>query len=309
MSTEPTTELEATPAASSVLTATLGEIDTHTRAVFALPTGVTPDEAVLVERLRQDERIEVHSLEAHLRTPLRPRGTVTIHDWADFADLVDRLYTPGYSTMYANVDAGTVTAVFDDHANTNILDKWGLAVAGWRQHTAVLKLQADPDWTRWLQFDGKLLPQADFADLLENLAHTVVAPDAATLLEVATNFRATRKADFSSSVNVQNGDVQLSWSEETNAKAGTTKSGAVEVPREFVISIAPWRGVDPVNITARFRYYVDNGQLRIGFALLRPDIARDNAFALILDKLREEIEDDVPLFKGIAPAAVSAAAQ
>jgi uncharacterized protein YfdQ (DUF2303 family) len=307
MSTTNDENLVAVPAATSTVTASLGEIDQHTRSIYINPTGISEDAAVVVERLRQDERVEVHSLEAHLRTPLRPRGTVAIHDWADFSELVNRLSDPSHSTMYANVDAGTVTAVFDDHANTNTLDKFGLAVAGWRQHTAVLKLQDDPDWTRWLQFDGKLLPQTDFATVLEDLAHTVVAPDAATLLEVATSFRATRKASFDSTVNIQNGDVQLSWAEETNAKAGTTKSGAVEVPREFTISVAPWRGVDTVTLTARFRYYVDNGQLRIGYALLRPDIARDNAFELILDRIRDEIEGDVPLFKGVAPAAVNAA--
>lgn len=301
MTDDNTAELVSEPAATSTLTASLSEIDQNTRAVYLTPTGIGPDAPLVVDRFRQDERVEIHSLEQHLPNPLRQRGTVTIHDWADFAQLVNRLANAHYSTVYANVDTGAVTAVFDDHANP----AEGGQVAGWRQHTATLKLQTDPDWDRWLKFSDKLLPQTDFASVLEDLAHTVVAPDAATLFEVATNFRATRKASFDSTVNVQNGDVQLSWAEETNAKAGTTKSGAVEVPKEFTISVAPWRGVDPVTLTARFRYYVDNGQLRIGYALLRADIARDNAFALILDKLRTAINEDVPLFKGIAPQPVS----
>lgn len=300
--TDQTTELDATPAAGSTLTATLAEIDQHTRALYTHPTGVEAGAAVLVERLREDERLDIRSLEAHLPKPLRQRGNVTIHDWADFAELVNRLYDPNHSAMYANVDTGTVTVVFDDHADNNLNDGND---AGWRQHTAVLKLQADPDWERWLKFDGKLQGQAEFANLLEDLAHTVVSPDAATLLEVATSFRATKKADFDSTINVQNGDVQLKYSEVTNATTGTTKSGAVEVPREFVVRIAPWRGTAPVDITARFRYHVDNGGLGIGFALLRPDRAKDDAFALILQLIRDEVEDDVPLFKGIAPSPVT----
>lgn len=274
----------------------LGELDAHTRKLTVDPRDITPDASFIAERFRNDENVNLVDLERWLDKPRRQRGNVVVHDWSDFAQLVNRLRDAHHSALYANVDAGTVTAVFDDHAAEG--------VAGWRSHTAELKLQADPDWTRWLAFNGKLLSQTDFATVLEDLAHTVVSPDAATLLEVATSFRATKKADFDSTVNVQNGDVQLSYSEVTNAAAGAKKSGSVEVPRTFVIRIAPWRGVDPVDVTARFRYHVDNGHLSLGFALLRPDRAKDDAFALILQQLREEIDEDVPLFKGIAPAAV-----
>jgi uncharacterized protein YfdQ (DUF2303 family) len=268
--------------------------DTHTRKTDVSPRAITAEGAFVVERFREDERIHVTSLEQHLPRPLRQRGTVTIHDPEDFAQYVNRLCDHYSTVLYANVATGTVTVVFDDHSPEGI--------AGWREHRAELALKADPDWTRWTEADSKLMSQEGFATFLEEVAHTIVRPDAATLLEVATTFRATRKADFSGGVRLQSGDVEFRYKEETDAKAG--KSGKLEIPETFTVWAAPWRGVDAVELTARLRYRLDDGALRIGYALLRPDRARDDAFALILARLREAVDEAVLQIQGVAPQPV-----
>lgn len=264
-------------------------------ALVVDPREVDIDRPLVIERLRHDEHVQVRSLEAYLEQPLRARGTATLHEPADFAEYVNRLKLTECSTLWADLDRSTVTAVLDDHAT--------YSNPGWRSHTVALALKVDPDWQAWADADRKLMQQDGFASFLEDVAHTVVSPDAATMLEVATTFRAKRSADFSSSTRLQSGDVQFAYSEDTKASAG--RKGSLEVPEVFTIRVAPWNGVDPVDLTARLRYRIDGGGgLGIGFALLRPDRAKRDAFAAIIAKLREQI-DGVPLLVGTAPAAVS----
>lgn len=260
------------------------------------PRDITPTGSFIAERFRNDENVRVVDLEQHLLKPRRPRGTVTVHDPADFAQLVNRLSESEHTTVWADVDSNKVTAVFDDHADSD--------VAGWRQHTASLALKADPDWTRWLATDNKLDDQEWFADFLENVSHTVIDPDAATMLEIATTFRATVGSSYSGGLKVQSGDVSLTYKQETEARAGA--SGQLEIPNTFTVRLAPWLGVDAVDVTARLRYRLRDGNLKIGYSLLRPDRVKQEAFALILQRLRKDIVSYVPLFKGVAPAPVNA---
>jgi len=275
----------------------LDELDAHTRKTEIDPSDITPDASFIVERLRQDENVRVVDLEQHLLNPRRPRGTVTVHDPEDFAQLVNRLADSHHSTVWADVDANKVTAVFDDHATAD--------TAGWRQHTANLALKPDPDWQRWMQFNDKLDDQEWFADFLENVAHTVIDPDAATMLEIATTFRATVGSAYSGGIKRQSGDVSLTYKQETEARAGA--SGQLEIPNTFTVRLAPWLGVDAVDVTARLRYRLRDGNLRIGYSLLRPDRVKQDAFALILNRMRENVDVDVPLFKGNAPSPVTTA--
>lgn len=283
------------PELDAVFPVSLADVDRHVRNTGVHLTAATPETSLLVQRRRDDERFDVRSLEEHLPKPLVQRGQVTIHDPADFAQLVNRLHDADHTTMYANVEPGQVVALFDDHAS--------FGVAGWRQHRATLQLKVDADWQRWAERNGKLFGQEEFAEFLEDVAHTVVDPDAATMLEIATTFRASVNASYSGGIKRQSGDVEFAFKEETDARAGT--SGTLEIPHAITVRLSPWQGTDPVDLIARFRYRLRGGQVALGFSLLRPDRARDDVFAKLLVNLRENVVEDVPLFKGAAPNEVT----
>lgn len=256
-------------------------------------TTVHPDTSLVVARLRDDERVQVVSLEAHLDAPLRTRGTANLHDPADFTQYVNRLADPAYTTVWADPDAGRLTAVFDDHADNES--------PGWRSHSATLVLKADPDWTAWVKHDGRLRGQSDFAEHIENLSHTVVDPDPATMLEIARTFDAKRTVAFRSGVRLDSGDVQLQYEETTKAKVG--ERGELEVPAAFTVRIAPFLGVPPVDITARLRWRITDGQLEIGYQLLRPEHARRDIISALIGEMRGQL-DEVPVFMGLPPQPV-----
>jgi uncharacterized protein YfdQ (DUF2303 family) len=270
--------------------AELGRREAH--AAPATPYELDPQSAVVVRTIRNDESIQTVSLEYLLDRPKRPRGTVTLHDPGDFAAYVARQESAD-TTIFADQDALAVTAVFNDHTRDE---------AGWRDHAAVLQIQRDPDWQTWLTRDGLLSSQAEFAEHLENQAHVIIEPDAATMLEVATSFDARRHASFSRAVRLESGDVQLSWSEETSASAGT--SGRLDVPRQFTLGLAPFVGVDPVEVVALLRYRIKDGRLGIGYKLLRPDHADRAAFTDIRAMIANEVT--APVLAGAAPRAVAA---
>lgn len=257
------------------------------------PYDLDGDSALVVTRLRHDERVEVTSLEAHLAAPLTARGTATLHDWTHFGDYVQRLGVEHHTTVWAQPDKGRVTAVFDDHADADS--------PGWRCHTAVLALQADPDWTAWINHNSRLGDQAWFAEHLEGLAHTVADPDPATMLEIAKTFDAKRNINFRSGIRLDSGDVQLTFEETTKAKAG--HSGQLEIPAAFTVRAAPYSGMDTVDLSARLRWRITDGELAIGYALLRPDRALRDAMAALVGQIGERISP-LPIFLGEPPAAI-----
>ncbi|PXY27412.1 DUF2303 family protein [Prauserella muralis] len=261
------------------------------------PYDVRMNGPLVVRTRRHDERIDVTNLEEFLPEPTRNRGAVVLYDVGDFAAYVQRL-ADDHTTVWGEESRSRFTAVFNDHADYNR--------PGWRDHSAELRLLDDPEWQAWLATDGRWFNQFDFAEFLEDRAATIVDPDPADFLEVASSFKAHKKAEFSSAVNLTTTDLQLTYNEETKT---TTKSGQIEVPRRFTVALSPFLGLPPVNIPARLRYSVSDGQLSIGYRLHRPDLARRNAFADIRQTLANELaatDGDfvVPVMLGQAPGSL-----
>lgn len=247
--------------------------------------------ADLITRVvRRDEEIETVDLEWYAFEPRRRRGNATLVDPAHFTEYVTRLADEDATTVWADETNRRFTAVFNDHTTMT---------PGWRDHTATLSLRTDPDWTAWTGRDGKLTGQADFAEFLEDNLAAIVDPPAADMLEVATTFQARRNAQFEQGVRLTSGDVQLRWAEDTTAKAGAR--GHLEVPDRFTIRVAPFVGVEPVDLIARLRWRIRDGALGIGFRLHRPDVVEREAF----DSIRAFVNDALaaPVLLGTAPTA------
>lgn len=252
------------------------------------------DKALVVARVRTDETLQTLSLEQFLDAPLNPRGAAVVHDPSDFASYVRRLADDRRTTLWADLQAGSVAAVLDDHTDAD--------TAGWREHSVRLQMQEDVDWKTWLHFNGELREQHLFAEHIEGMSHTIVEPSAADMLEMITSFHAKRNVKFRQQISLTSGDLQLTYDEETKGTAGT--SGQIEVPRTFTIRISPWVTVDPVDVIARLRWRIQEGQLRIGYSLLRADRAKAVAFDGVLATIGDGI-NGLPLYLGSRPAQVT----
>lgn len=259
------------------------------------------DESLIVRTVPNDQTIRTVDLERHLGQPRRTRGTATVTDPADFCTYVTRLEGTK-TTVWANEDDHTVTALFNDHGETEDEDAEGFA--GWRDHTATLRLKVDRDWAEWMKCDGELGSQEWFAAFLEDNARLIVDPDAATMFEVARSFQARSNADFSRAIRVDNGDVQMTWIEQTDAKVNSPVKGTFEVPASFTVRLAPFIGTPMQQLTARLRWRLREGRLSIGYALLRPDLVVREAFQDVVATVAGSVHSPVVL--GVAPKPLTA---
>lgn len=257
-----------------------------------------PDGSVLLVPKRDDEELVTVDVERYLDNPRRARGSANVHDPMSFAALVTRHHGADVATttLWADDQARTIAAVFNDHFDHE--------TPGWRDHTATLTVRVDPDWAAWTDRNGKLTSQVDFGEFIEDQLHTIVDPEPAVLLEVATTFTAKRNVDVESSTRLSSGDIEFAYRENTTAQAG--RSQRIEVPQRFTIRVAPFVGVDPVEIVARLRYRIADGQFGIGYRLVRPDVAEREAFDRIQALVIEQTPTGVELFRGTPPAAVRA---
>lgn len=147
-------------------------------------------------------------------------------------------------------------------------------------HRASLALKHSEEWKLWSGNDNKLIPQADFAEFLEDNRADIVKPDSATMLEIAKELQAHSEVNFASKVNTVNGAAVLKYDEQIKA---TVATGQIEMPESFTIRIPVFFGEAAIEITARLRFRITDGKLKFQYKLYRPaeiigkafDVARD----------------------------------
>ena len=170
----------------------------------------------------------------------------------------------------------------DEHAKfVAILDP-----NGWRTDRVTLALEESPEWETWMKWSGQMMTQAQFADFLEDQLSTIVAPDGATLLEIAQSMEANTKVDWKSAEWLANGQRSFKYDEQVEAKAGRT--GQLEIPAQFTLALRPFLGADPFEVKANLRYRINDGELRIGFKLVEPERRLEAAVDEVAAKITEE---------------------
>lgn len=270
----------------------LAVIDAATRA--AKPKALDDRNQVytlLVPEGAKAEVIDVKDyLDANLDAPRRTSGTYRLATVASFVDYV-KAHETDAQTIWVDEKARKVTAVFNDATP---------AAPAWRDHRAELALRLTDEWAHWTSKDGSLIGQEDFAEHIEDGVGEITEPDGATMLEIAQSFHATTNASFRAAHRLADGQVQVQYDEEVTASAG--KKGELQIPQTFKLAVAPFVGEDRYALTARLRYRIQGGKLRIGYKLDHPERALRDAVELIAERLRS----DFTVFLGEPAGAVSA---
>lgn len=188
-------------------------------------------------------------------TPKRRRRSVVLTRTSALVAYLRRFVSPTDCTLYVNPLTPGVIGVLDD-------------ADGWRDDRVSLNWRQTTGWMRWSNASGKMLDQETFANLIEEGLTEIAKPTGADLLELAQSIHATTAARFSSDRRIVSGQVQLSYVEEIDAKAG--KDGKMSIPAEIVLVLTPFEGAAARTITARLRYRVAGGKLSLGIVLNQP---------------------------------------
>lgn len=252
----------------------------ETATAAAEPSAVEPGGLYSVQIPFGGASHQIVDLEKYLKAPTRPRGTYRPSDVASFIAYVENHKDDAKTTVWVHPTEGKVVAVINDNSADT---------TGWGDHRAELDLLHSPEWDLWAgERDGSLMSQEAFAEHLREGMPDINTPDAATLIEIAENFEATTGVHFRSKVDFNSGAKKFKYDEETKATATTAADGEIEVPRQFILHLAPFLGEEPVEIVANLRHSARNGRLEIGYKLERPERAIEEAMQRVSDRVSDK---------------------
>lgn len=208
---------------------------------------------------------KVEDLHRFQGEPARKRGHVTLSDADSFIAYVMHHATEP-TTIYGDDEKLAFVAVLNEH---------GVIRAGWRDHVAWLQLKFSAQWKRWSAANGKAFTQQEFALFIENGIPDIVEPAGTVLMDVTRNLSATKKVSYQSGLRLENGDMQLSYIEETDANV----KGQVTIPTMFKLGIPVVVGGIVYAIDVRFRYRIQDAKLALYYDLVRPDRIVEDVYA------------------------------
>lgn len=220
-------------------------------------------------------------------TPRRTKGTVHLHDTESLVSYINRF---GATSLFADEPTRTITGIVNGPTES---------AQGWGDHRAVLKLRHTPEWQKWAEKSGRLGDQLVLAELIEDRIIDIIEPDGATMLELAQSFEASSSARFKSGQRLASGERQFVYEETVDARAG--QKGDLKIPERFTLSLAPFVGESPVTLTARLRFRVNGGDLKIGFVIDRMADVIQEAFETAVEGIRSGLTTGTPIYAGSAP--------
>lgn len=224
--------------------------------------------------------------------PERKRGIVTVRNVASFKQYYAK-HADDDSEVFADLDAGKVTAVLDAHRTAEACAEAEADAARWQQHRLVLELRPTLPWQEWAGSDRRMMSQQAFAEFLEEHARDIDPQGtvkAADLLEVSQDFRAHMKIAVKSGKRLQSGQTQFEYTEEITASGGGSPDrGTLEMPNEFDLLIAPYDDIAPAVMAVRLRYRIQADKtLSLGYFMNDPARVAREAVAEVVAKLEAE---------------------
>jgi len=213
------------------------------------------------------------------KMPDRIRAATTHNSVSSFCEYLNR-YKTAQTTVFASV-------LESPYVFLAIIDYHDPLKADWCTHTAKLVLTETDEWKVWTGSNGNMFDHVAFALFIEDHLNDIVNPDGSTMLELALNLNATQDCGFKGKLNLQNGDVGLVVDQKTDAVA-LGKNGEIAIPKELTIKLAPFRGIEQMNIQARFRYNLRPPRLTLGYQLIRPKAFVDAVVGAAYDTIKTE---------------------
>ena len=252
---------------TNALAATMAPRDIGNALVMALPDGYK-----LHDLTEQRDKAEFWA-------PRKKHNAVLL-DLTSFVAYAKDQEQSEFGYIYADPDARRFTAVFNDYRAVN--------APGWRDHRATYTAAFTPEFTKWVENNGsgKAKDQAAFAEFIEDNFSDITPPFAQQLLEVATTIQAKTDISFSSAKRLDNGQVQLGYTEVIDAKAGA--DGALTIPREFGLGLRLFKNGSGYALKARLKYRLGGGNVKFWYELDRPERAIEDAFKGYIEQVHAE---------------------
>jgi uncharacterized protein YfdQ (DUF2303 family) len=219
----------------------------------------------------------IEDLDGYLERPRRAEADVAAKSAETFSAYLLRFKTDA-TAVFADQQAFKVVGIIDYHAPD---------APAFRKHRVSYAAPRSLEWATWRASSGKKMPQADFAQFIEDNVVDIRTPAGADMLEVSRNLQAKKKVEFGSAIRLADGAQQFSYSETVD---GSTAKGTIKVPEVFVLGIPVFFGGELYEVTARLRYRITEGQLALWYELYRPEHIEKDAFEGVCDDINKATE-------------------
>lgn len=228
-------------------------LKTATKSTDVLPFIVVP------------EGSEVHPFKELLARPINLEQSVSLNTAKDFIAYVSR-YADKNSLVFVDVLEGKFKAVLDYHKVDNSIENEGAELSPRHcKHIARFVAEKTPEFKKIENHSGRKFSQTEFALFLEDVMPYINQPDAAVLYEIVQTLNAKTNVDFKSGIRTDNGQVQLTYNETIEARAGN--AGNLSIPEQIVFGIQVHRGGNHYALPARFRYRIKEGVITFWYDL------------------------------------------
>jgi len=241
--------------------------------------------------VRSDYSVE--DLEQFMDRPTRVRSRINAEDLGSFIGYLNSQKERS-TTVYVSEDREQAVGVIDHHHEPVEVDEGrDFTLPEWGHHKTVFGFPKTPEWAAWTGSNRTGMSQPAFAAFIEDNLPDIIDPSQAEMMTVAREIQASKNGNFEQVYNETSGSVTFHYSEEVK---GRTKTADMEVPETFAIRLEPFRGAGMYVLTARLRYRIDDGVLRLWYDLLRPHKVWEEAVANVKERI--ERETNLPVYKG-----------
>jgi hypothetical protein len=215
--------------------------------------------------------------EPYRTAPKLRKGTATVTTLESFCALVNR-HKDEHSVIFAKTawPNPSLTAVIDYH-QTDRAPRFGI-------HRIHYAFPLTDEFKVWMECNGKLIEQRDFALFLEEHAAGLACPLDAECSEYERLFKERfanpiELINLSRSLEIFVGQKikrqeRLQTGERTivfEAQHTNASGEPVDIPGIFMISIAAFMDGSPIRMPARLRYRATGSEIKWGYQLYRPE--------------------------------------
>lgn len=165
-------------------------------------------------------------------------------------------------TMLAVVDYHRLVSAEDEDVYT--IEPGQAVLQSWCKHRANFAPILTPEWNTWIGNNKTYVEQADFARFLEDNQPDIKTPNAGELIDICRNLSLVSNITYTKANRELDGQINFSYKEDNGP------GGNLKVPEQITLDLVPFRGEQPVEVVARLRYRLQNGQCRLSYDLVRP---------------------------------------
>lgn len=228
----------------------------------------------------------VESVEALQDRPNRIRSVRVFGDVSSLVAYLKRYQTPENLFVVSSPKTGDIAAILDYHDPACPLEA---AKPMWGEHKASFKAQFTPQYEAWRKLHRKTIGQTEAGEFLEDRLGDITHPVGADVMEMVMQFDALKKVSFSQATRLRDGNVQVTYVEDTEAR------GALTIPDHIALLVPVYEGMEPETILVRLRFRVVEQRLSFIFVIANIEDLERQAFRRCEDAFVTEMNGCVTL--------------